>query len=292
MKKGFLFALLLVLSQNTFCQKAVTFTQVSKKGIPIIFLPHIGCSSEMWKGVAEHYKKNYSIYLADFAGFNGQPAIDSNFTESYVKDLREFIQKNQLKNVILVGQNYGAFVAVKTAADKQLNIRTLVAVDFYPNLSMVLDPNISKERLEMMKSGIRQGTMQSTDSAFAAMQKQTGEMMNFTDPKDVERFVGWQLKSDRKTQAETLCEQFGTDLRPALKDNTVPILVFSTWYFAKTYQNLPLSDADDKLKEMYGETPRVTHAVTEEAKDFIANDQPEWFVKQMDQFLKQQGLGK
>ena len=99
---------------------------------------HIGCSSEMWQDIAENYSKNYACYLVDFAGFNGQKPIDTLFTENYVNDLRAFIKKEKLKNVILVGQNYGAFVGVKLASDKSLSIKNIIASDFYPKLSICL----------------------------------------------------------------------------------------------------------------------------------------------------------
>lgn len=286
MKKLSLFILTVLFTAFAFAQKAVPFTQLSIKGNSIIFLSHIGCSSAMWKEVADDYQKTNTVYLADFAGFNGEAPIQNTFTDNYVNDIQQFIKKNKLKNVVLVGQNYGAFVAVKTAQGKNLKIKAIAASDFYPKLSMVLSPNITAEQLEEMKSGVRKGTLEMESEAFKATQKQTAEMMNFSKPEDVDRFVQWQIKSDRNTLAETLCEQFSTDLRPAFENNKIPMLVFTTWYFAKTYKNMPISEADKKLKEMYGNTPNVTHKVTEDAKDFMASDQPQWFITEMDKFLK------
>lgn len=285
MKKLSLFILCLLITGLASAQNAVRFTQLSKKGNPIIFLPHIGCSSEMWKEVAAHYQKTNTVYLADFAGFNGETPIKSAFSESYTIDIQWFIKKNKLKNVVLVGQNYGAFVAVKVAQDKDLKIKAIVASDFYPKLSMVLSPDITLEQLEQMTNGVRKGTLEMDAETFAATQKQTAEMMNFSKPEDVVKFVEWQTKSDRNTLAETLCEQLSADLRPMLETNKIPILVFTTWYFAKKHKNMPISEADKKLKEMYGNTPNVTHSVTEEAKDFMASDQPEWFITETDKFL-------
>ncbi|RYG28799.1 MAG: hypothetical protein EOO01_39215, partial [Chitinophagaceae bacterium] len=80
MKKLFLLALLIPLALFCFAQKAVNFTQLSKKGDPIIFLPHIGCSSEMWKEIAAHYQQDHAVYLADFAGFNGVVPLKAPYT--------------------------------------------------------------------------------------------------------------------------------------------------------------------------------------------------------------------
>ncbi|MCO6497731.1 MAG: alpha/beta hydrolase [Chitinophagaceae bacterium] len=286
MKKFFLILLSLFLTVASMAQNAIVVNQISEQGNPIIFLPHIGCSSEMWNEIAAHYKNTHSVYLVDFAGFNGQKAIDSPYTEKYVNALSQYIKGEHLKNIILVGQNYGAFVAVKLAIDNEVNIKAIIASDFYPKLSMVIDRDITPEKLEKMKTGIRRGSMQADDTTFTANQRQTAEMMNFSKAEDINRFVQWQQKSDRKTLAETLCEQLESNLLPQLKNNKTPMLVFTTWYFAKKYRNMTISEADSVLKEMYGDTPNVIHKVTEEAKDFIPNDQPEWFIGEADNFLK------
>ncbi len=47
-----------------------------------------------------------------------------------------------------------------------------------------------------------------------------------------------------------------------------------------------MSAAAETLNGMYPGAKLITLAITEDAKDFIANDQPEWFTQQLDQFLK------
>jgi pimeloyl-ACP methyl ester carboxylesterase len=282
----------MLLCAHAYAQSAVKVTRAGGDGPPMMFLPHIGCSSEMWREMTQHYHKKYACYLVDFAGFNGQKPIDTLYTERYVNDLAAFIKNNKLKNAILVGQNYGAFIAVKMSLDAGLDVKAIIASDFYPKLSMVIDPKMTHEKMELLKNSIRKGIMTSDAEAFKANQKQTAEMMNFITPNHTEAFVQWQVNSDRKTLAETLCQQFEADLIPALKVNKIPLLVFTTWYFARKYKSLPISDAGEKLKEMYGDIPRVTHAVTEDAKDFIATDQPLWFIAETDKFLKENAFGK
>lgn len=285
MKKSTFLFLILLATVSAIAQNPVRIKKLSNEGNPIIFLPHIGCSSEMWEKITPHFLKTHSVYLANFAGFNGEKPIKSNFTQNYVTSIQEFIKKNGLKKVVLVGQNYGAFIAINIAQDKELEIKAIVASDFYPKLSMVLIPDITTEQLEQMTGSIRKGILEINDEAFTAAQKQTAEMMNFSNPEDVAKFVTWQCNSDRNTLAETLCEQFSADLLPMLENNNIPILAFTTWYFAKQHKNAPISEADNKLKEMFGNTPLIKHAITEEAKDFIACDQPQWFINEMDNFL-------
>ena len=102
MKRLFFIFAVLFSSVPVFAQKAIRVKEMGKKADAIIFLPNIGCSSEMWQEIAKNYSKNYTCYLVDLAGFNGQRTIDTLYTENYVNDLRVFIKKEKLKNVILV----------------------------------------------------------------------------------------------------------------------------------------------------------------------------------------------
>lgn len=293
MKKSFILFLVLCSAFRLFSQSAVKVTCLSTTGPAIVFLPHIGCSSAMWKDIAGYYRGTHACYLVDFAGFDTlAPIHDTPYTEAYVRDVSRYLKDHRLKNSILVGQNYGAFIAVKVAGNKSLGVKALITSDFYPKLSMVIDTLMDRKKLEAIQESIRQVTMESDSAAFRASQEQTARMMNFTDTTYINRFVTWQLHSDRRTLAETLCEQFGENLLPALENNELPVLAFSTWYFAKTYKQMPLSEAHKHLARMYGKTPLVTHAITGSARDFMANDQPQWFTDQMNTFLKQHGLGK
>lgn len=292
MKRILPLLLVLCCTIKLFAQTSVKVNQISKSGTPLLFLPHIGCSSEMWNDIAAYYSKTHSCYLVDFAGFNGLSPVQPPYTSSYVEDLHQYIKSSHLENAILVGQNYGAFVAVKVAQSKDLKVKAIIAADFYPKLSMVIDTLMTHKKLTSIQESIRKVILEADTNSFTLNQKQTAEMMNFIDTTYVSRFINWQLRSDRKTIAETLCEQIAEDLMPALEQNTIPVLAVSTWYFASHYKHMPIGDAEKQLTRMYGKIPLVKHAVTVNAKDFIANDQPQWFIDEVNTFLKQYAPGK
>lgn len=291
MKKIFIVSITLALSLFTtslLAQDAVKVRQISQKGNPIIFLPHIGCASQMWDGIAKNYSGTNSCYLVDFAGFAGLKPLTSNYTENYVNALVAYINNNKLENCILMGQNYGAYVATLVAKQLPQKIKAVIASDFYPKLSMVLGKDIEENKLNTLVKAMKENTMAQSDSSFKSYQTQMAKAMNFMDSSYVENFVSWQLKSDRKTIAETLGEQLTDNLLPYYATNKIPTLVFSTWYFAKNYKNMPLSEAATTLNGMYPQAQNITHKVTQQAKDFIPNDAPEWFIEEVNQFLKSQ----
>lgn len=273
-------------------QEAMFVKKISEKGAPMLFLPHIGCNSDMWKLMAENYTKTNACYLFDFAGFAGKPALKGNYTENYVNSLVKFIEDNNLKECILIGQNYGAFVATQVAEKLPGSVKFLVLTDFYPKLSMVLGKDMTQEKLDNILASIKQNVIQSDSISFAAYQKQMAVGMNYMDSSFVPEFVNWQMTSDRQTLSGTLIEQMSTDLLPYFEKNKIPTLIFSTWYFGKTFKNMPLSEAEKTIEGMYPQAKNVQHAITENAKDFIACDQPVWFTAQLDQFIKQKSGAK
>lgn len=289
MKKIFIVSCAFILSLFTtslFAQEAIKVKQISKKGNPILFLPHVGCASQMWEGIAKNYAATNSCYLVDFAGFAGMKPIKENYTENYVNALVAYIYNNKLENSILVGQNYGAYVATLVAKQIPGKIKAIIASDFYPKLSMVLGKDIDEEKLNTIVKSMKENIIAQNDSSFKSYQIQIAKNMNFMDSNYVETFVDWQMKSDRKTISETLAEQLADNLLPYYETNKIPTLVFSTWYFAITFKNLPISEAVTTLGGMYPQAKNITHKVTDQAKDFIPNDAPEWFIEEVNQFLK------
>lgn len=283
---------LFLLQQNASAQQAIEVKTISEKGQPMIFLPHIGCSSDMWKEMAEKYQNTHACYLIDFAGFAGNAPLKGDYTENYVIGIRKFIEEKQLKNCILVGQNYGGYVAVKVAEELPDAVKVLVLSDFYPKLRLVLGENITQGQMDTILTSIKTLNMNTDSVQFAAYQKQMAEGMNLSASSKVDEFVRWQIKSDRATLAGTLIEQLKDDLIPVFVKNIRPTLVYTTWYFAIRYKNMPITEAQKSLAGMYPGARNVTHAVTGDAKDFIANDQPEWFADQLNQFLKLKAGGK
>ncbi|MEO7444666.1 MAG: alpha/beta hydrolase [Ferruginibacter sp.] len=278
-----LLILALILKSSVIAQ--VINVQLKGSGDPVFFLPHIGCSSDMWNEVAAHFSKKYTTYQFDFAGFAGMKALDSNYTSQYVTALSKYIEEKKLTHITLFGQNYGAFVATKLMLANPGKISRIIASDFYPSLAMVLDTAMTPEKLEKILPGVDMAIVAPSAENFKKSQEYVARSMNYMDTTHIPAFVSWQMASDRKTLAGALVDQLKENLIPALCQNTVPMLVVSTWYFAKTYKNMDISEAPAAFDKMYKGTPFVTHRVTESAKDFIPNDNPIWFIEIAEKFM-------
>lgn len=97
----------------------------------IIFLHGWRSSKEVWQGVLGKLQQaGCSIYTLDLPGFGSSPAPKSDFTVSdYASLVAEFIKKQNLGRVVLVGHSFGGRIGIKLAATAPETVAKLVLAD-------------------------------------------------------------------------------------------------------------------------------------------------------------------
>lgn len=107
----------------------------SKAGEPggraVLFLHGWRSNKEIWREVIEKYNnRKIEKYTIDFPGFGGSQMPSRTFSVSdYVEVVKGFIEKLDLKNVMVVGHSFGGRVGIKLAAKYPSAIAKLVLVD-------------------------------------------------------------------------------------------------------------------------------------------------------------------
>ncbi len=86
-------------------------------GEPIILLHGFGASSYSWRNVLKSLNQKNKLFLIDFKGFglSDKPMDDKYSISDQTEIIINFIQKNNLQNLILVGHSMGGAVALRTA---------------------------------------------------------------------------------------------------------------------------------------------------------------------------------
>lgn len=87
--------------------------KVFGKGIPMILIPGIACSGDVWKSTVVQYQDRYECHVITLAGFAGVPPEQSDWFLDQVKnDLIFYIKEKHLQKPVIVGHALGGFVAV------------------------------------------------------------------------------------------------------------------------------------------------------------------------------------
>lgn len=94
----------------------------------IIFLHGWGNSSSTFKHQVDYLKDKYHIYLIDLPGFgkSNEQLTPYNLND-YVKLIKEFIQKKEIIDPILIGHSFGGRVIIKYLQKNYLNKIILIA---------------------------------------------------------------------------------------------------------------------------------------------------------------------
>lgn len=112
----------------------ISFNQSGAGDGAVIFLHGWRSQKEVWGQVIQRIRElendRISIYSLDMPGFGGSPAPQSSWTVGdYAEIIKGFIEKLELKNVVIVGHSFGGRVGIKLASKYPSIISKLVLVD-------------------------------------------------------------------------------------------------------------------------------------------------------------------
>jgi N-formylmaleamate deformylase len=265
-------------------QSRVYQVKVTGKGTPLLFIPHIGCSGDMWQDAVKELSKTHECHVFYLAGFAGLAPLDSNYTQQYKDAIQQYIEVKKLKNTTVIGMNYGGFIALQLAA-KSAHIARLIVIDTYPFLAQILNPAITQEQAHTFANNIKRAYLDQDKDTFHAMMYQLGKNMITHDTLKAKLYADWNTTSDRETIATALSDQMATDLHGVLPEIKIPVLCFGTWYFGKTMKKMALQEGYTMHDKFYASLPLHTVKLTETAKDFMHWDDSQWFIKEVNNFI-------
>lgn len=282
------FALAVLLSLSAFAfavpTPATSFTvEVTGKGKPIIFIPGLASSGEVWKDAVAQFSNRYECHVITLAGFAGVAPVTTPLLSTVQKELAEYIDAKKLDRPIMVGHSLGGFLALRMGADTPAKVGRLVIVDSLPALGATQMPDITPDQLKSMAARMRDGMKNQDAAARAEGQRKTITSM-VTKPKDIERVIGWGRKSDEATVANAMHDLIATDLRQDIERIKSPTLVLGTWIAYKEFA--PRAAIENTFKAQYQKLSGVTIEMADTARHFIMYDDPKWMFERMEKFLK------
>lgn len=281
--KALLAASALVLSAAPAFAANAFKAEVTGKGKPIILIPGLASSGEVWAGTVKRFCGPNQCHVLTLAGFAGQPAIEQPLLPAVEEELAAYIRANRLEKPTIVGHSLGGLVALKLASDHPDKVGRLVIVDSLPALGATQMPDITPDQLNAMAARLRDGILAQDEAARAASQRRTVSGM-VTAPADVERIIGWGKQSDRHTVANAMYQVMSSDLRGDVARIKAPTLVLGTWIAFKDYA--PRAAIAETFKAQYAKLDGAQIELADTARHFIMYDDPEWMYARMEQFLK------
>jgi pimeloyl-ACP methyl ester carboxylesterase len=250
--------------------------KISGKGnSSIIFIPGFACSGEVWKETRSVFEKDFTCYTLTMAGFAGIPAQPAPSFQNWKKSIAAFIQQSEIDKPIIIGHSMGGALAMAIAADYPELISKIIVVDALPCLAALFDP-VFKVKENNDCNAMTEQIITASNEQFYRMQKQIiPQLLADTSKQDL--VVNWSVKSDRTTFAKMYCDFSNTDLRKEITNIKCPVLILLESYFVNFKPAI-----NDQFRNL--KTANLQYAT--KGLHFIMYDDQEWYIKQLNDFIK------
>jgi pimeloyl-ACP methyl ester carboxylesterase len=257
--------------------------EVTGHGPPMILIPGLGCSGEVWQETAAHFQDRYECHVLTLAGFAGQKAIDAPILSNERDAILRYIREKKLNKPVIVGHSLGAILAYAMASTEPEAIGPIVAVDGVPYMPALLDPAATPETMRARADQFRKMMKNLPPGRMQVQNAMTLQRM-ITKPTDIERACKWMDASDQNTLAEAFYEVFATDLRESAAKIKSPVLLLAAG--ADDQDPEARKVLEQSYRQQVARIPNAQVVVAEKAKHFIMMDDPEFLFRQMETFLQ------
>jgi N-formylmaleamate deformylase len=284
--KSILLCILLVFTSVTRAQSDVDLkADVSGKGAPIVFIPGLISSGEVWSETVAALSGSHECHVLTLPGFAGQaPIAEGPYLEAFQVSITKYIQDRGLTDVTLVGHSLGGFLSLKIGIDQPAFLKRIVVVDALPFLAGAMNP--------AAKAGIDSAMIRNYIASFAPYSEEQIRGMrrmsakaNVLDSTRWDSLVEWTMASDLATEAHAAVELMGTDLRADVAKIRVPVLVLAAFAPNPQFPTFTSEFVDRLYSTQFSAVPDVSVAVTPNARHFIMYDEPVWMVDRIRTFL-------
>lgn len=263
-------------SKNEELTPAPFIVETLGKGKPILFLPGFTVSGSIWKETVENLTLKRKSYLFSYAGFNGNKPIEMPWYSTIKSAIIEYINDNNLSDIIIIGHSMGGNLAVDIASELPSKITKIIIVEAIPCMRELMMPNVPAESL-YYDSPYNKQMLDMDEEQFGNIASMMASNMTFnTDKKDI--LTNWILEADRKTWVYGYTDLLKLDLRNILSKVTCETLILGA-----SFPDVKV--AKENYEKQYSNLSNKTIIMASKSKHFIMFDQPEWFYKTVNNFL-------
>jgi N-formylmaleamate deformylase len=257
--------------------------EVSGKGQPMLLIPGLTSSADVWKETVAHFAARYECHAVTLGGFAGVPRAEGDFVATMREGLMRYMRDQKMKKPVIVGHSLGGFLALNIAATDPSLPGPLIIVDSLPSFGTVMS-EVPLEQRKAQANGMRSQIAGGTQEAFEAYTRSgvsVRPMMR--DEKRIQQVIEWGVKSNRQTVGDAMYELMVQDIRQDLARITSPALVIGTWIAFKDYSTR--DEVKGRFEAQYAKLANKQFILHDTARHFVMFDDEAGFLKMLGDFL-------
>ena len=260
---------------------------VTGSGQPILLIPGLSSTGEVWEGTVEHLRGRYQLHVLTLAGFGGPAPLGEPFLPLVADALVEYARTNQLNRPILVGHSLGGFLAFAAASQAPGVFGGVVAIDGVPFLPAFGNPAATADQQASQANQVKAMYTMLTSEQLAVQSRLALEGM-ITDPAHVERATTWAGRSTPQAVGTAMAEMLTTDLRNQASAIEVPVVLIGALGAIPDGMRPALRAA---YEAQVAALPHATVVFAEQARHFVMLDDPSFLYETLDRFLSPMSPG-
>ena len=124
------------------------------KGNPtLLFIHGAFINKEYWNEQLKYFASKYRVVAMDLAGHGKSSSNREQWTvQSLGNDISKFIEKLNLKNVIIIGHSVGGDIMLETLNESDKNIIGTIGIDYFKNVGFELPENVINDLITNLKN--------------------------------------------------------------------------------------------------------------------------------------------
>ncbi len=268
--------LLLSIVSNAITAQAIEVERIGT-GNPVIFLPGFSTPGSVWKATVANLKNKNEVHLVSYAGFNGIAPIAMPWYATIKNELIAYIKDQKLSKVSIIGHSMGGNLAVDLAAALPNSIEQLLIVDALPCMRELMMPGVPVESLQYDSPYNKQMLAMNAASFKTMVTRMVSYMTN--NKEKTEELINWTIAADRETYVYGYTDLLKLDLRTVLNQVKAKTVILGASF-------PDVAVAEGNYEKQYANLADKAIIMASDSKHFIMFDQPEWFYKQVNLFLK------
>lgn len=254
-------------------------------GTPMILVPGLASGAWAWQDTVRQFSGEHVVYVVTLAGFDGRAPAAGKVLASTQQSLRQLIASRKLDRPVIVGHSLGATLAFGLAAASPGLVGGVVAIDGLP--VMPGTENIPAAQRQAMAAGIKARMAGATSEAFALQQQQYMRGIGVTDMARADELAKLSARSDPGAVVDAMAEVLEQDLRAALPNIDVPVLLVVPYFEADSAQFSMTREAKvGYYSALMAGTAKLQVVSIAPARHFVMFDQPRMLADALRAWLK------
>ena len=251
----------------------------------MIFIPGLTCGPWEWSREIALFSPEYRIYALTLPGFDGQAAVQTPLLQTVSSDFWSMLQTRGIEKPLIIGHSLGGTLAIELAEQHADRIGAIVAVDglpVFPGMENLTDAQ-RRSAGERMAAMLGAAT---THEQFEFAEKMYALPALMTSPDDIAAVAPLVARSDPKASGAWAAADVAADLRPALKNVTVPFLEIAPYEASPRSPVQTAQAMQAYYASLIAGAPHAQVQVIEDSRHFVMYDQPQRLDAALSAFVK------